>query len=517
MNKHNFDARIGYEYFRVDNMSLSAGGRGAATDIIPTLNASAQPTSVNGSESRRVNIGYFSRINYNYDQKYLFSLTARYDGASNLGNNYKWGFFPGVSAGWNLHREQFWTPLSGIINQLKIRGSYGVNGNISGLGDYQAQGEYAVGSKYDGYAAIQNSVLANQNLQWEQAKTIDFGVDAGFFNGRVNLVFDWYNRITDNLLTSLTLPHSTGFSGITTNLGSLENRGIELELLGHLFPETNPFQWDASFNVSKVRNKILSLPDNGVENNRTGGFYVWDSSKNDYAWLGGLQEGGRIGDMYAYKQLRIYPTDEEAARGPIDNIVPGTDKTKHGGDVDWFDADNNGIIDEKDRVYVGNPYPNWTGGFSNYLSYKNIMLTVRLDYTLGHTIYYETGARLLGNFSGHAGLSAEINKSWQNQGDITDIPKYYWADQNQKSNLYRGNSRYYQSGDFLSIREVSLSYSIPSAILAKIHISNLRVNISGNNLFYFTKYEGLNPEEGGTDNGRYPLSRNIILGLHLSF
>lgn len=517
IDKHNIDVRIGYEYYRRDYQTISAGGRGAATDIIPTLNASAEPRSVSGSEWRQVMIGYFGRLNYNFDQKYLFSFTARYDGASNLGANNKWGFFPGISAGWNLHNEEFWNSLSGALNQFKIRGSYGVNGNISGLSAYQAQGEYGVGNRYNNQAAILNTILANQDLKWEEAKTFDIGIDIGLLNSRINFVFDWFNRVTNNLLTDMTLPHSAGFGTIKTNLGSLRNRGIELELNAQLLNTTSPFQWNIAFNASKIKNRILKLPDNGIENNRIGGVYVWDSSRSDYAYLGGIQEGGTMGELYAYKQLSIYATDEEAAKGPTDTLVPGNDKTKHGGDVNWLDADGNGIIDSRDRVYVGNTYPNWTGGLANYFSYKNWGLVVRLDYTLGHTIYYETGARLLGNFSGQAGLSADINKSWQKQGDITDIPKYYWADQNQKSNLYRGNSRYYQSGDFLSIREVTLSYNVPTKILGKMKISGLRLNVTGNNLHYFTKYEGLNPEEGGTDNGRYPLPKSIILGMNLSF
>ena len=517
LEKHNFDAKAGYAFFGVENQALSASGREAASDLIPTLNASAVPVAVSQTETHQVIIGYFARINYNFDQKYLLSLSARYDGASNLGDNYKWGFFPGVSVGWNVHREDFWSPVDPVVSRLKLRGSYGVNGNISGLGPYQAQGAYSVGSIYDGEAAIQNTTLANQDLKWEQAKTFDLGFDLGLLNNRVTVIFDWYQRKTENLLATLSLPHSSGFAGITTNLGVLENKGIDLELTAQIFPDKSRFQWEASFNVSTVKNTILTLPYNGIENNRTGGVYIWDPKINDYAWLGGLQEGGTMGDLFTYKQLSVYATDEEAALAPVDNIIPVADKTKHGGDVNWLDSDGNGIINDRDRVYVGNIYPKVTGGFSNYLSYMGFGLSVRLDYTLGHTIYNETAARILGNFSGQAGLGADITKSWQKQGDITDIPRYYWADQNQRNNLYRGNSRYYQKGDFLCIREVSLSYNIPRKLLDKLRISNLRFNVTGNNLHYFTKTTSLNPEEGDTDNGRYPMPRDIIFGLHLSF
>jgi len=187
---HNIDATAGFSYFGARNSTLSASGQGAATDLIPTLNASSTPVSVSGTESNKIIIGYFSRINYNYRQKYLLSVSGRYDGASNLGDAHKWGLFPGVSLGWNMNKEKFWSIFPENLLQLKLRGSYGVNGNLSGLGDYQAQGQYSVGAQYAGNAAIQNTIIANQNLQWERSKTFDAGLDLGVFNNRLTILFD---------------------------------------------------------------------------------------------------------------------------------------------------------------------------------------------------------------------------------------------------------------------------------------------------------------------------------------
>lgn len=514
---HNLNAKLGFSYFGTNNASLSASGRGAASDLIPTLNGSAEPVAVGGLESEQRIIGYFSRINYDYDQKYLFSMNLRYDGASNLGTTHKWGLFPGISAGWNLHKEDFWSSMPSAVSQLKLRASFGVNGNISGLGAYDAQGQYSVGSRYGGNAAIQNTILANSDLRWEQSKTFDVGADIGFFNNRVSVMVDYYRRVTDNLLTNFTLPHSTGFGSILTNLGSLENKGFELELGAQILPTDSRLQWNMSFNASKVKNKILELPANGTENNRIGGDFVYDPSRGDYAWVGGLQEGGALGDLYTYKQIGIYATDEEAARGPKDTLVPLADKTKYGGDVNWLDLDGNGEIDSRDRVYVGNIYPTWTGGFSNTLNFKNFEFLVRMDYTTGHTIYNYTEATSVGQFQGENGLSTAVLRSWQKQGDVTDIPRIYWADQQERSNIYRGNSAYYESGDYLALRELTLSYSFPQHLMERVKLGGLRLNVTGNNLHYFTNYRGLNPEEGGTDNGRYPIPRSIIFGASVTF
>ncbi len=517
-NDHDFEIKAGLSYLWANNISLSANGNNAATDIVPTLNASATPTAVSSSETQHALIGYFSRATYNYQGKYLLSASLRYDGASNLGTDNKWGLFPGVSAGWNLDRESFWNFLPSGLAKLKLRASYGVTGNISGLGLYQAQGEYNASSRYYGSSGIMISTLPNQNLRWEQSKTFDVGADLGLFNNRVSLIFDYYRRVTENLLTSLTLPPSTGFPSILTNYGTLENKGYEIEASARVLSPESPVQWNIALNVAKVNSKILQLPENGIENNRVGGVYVFDPKRGDYAWLGGLQEGQRIGDLHAYQQVSVYATDDEAARGPVDMLLPSASKMKYGGDVNWLDVDRNDTIDTRDRVYMGNSIPRVTGGFTNTVSYKDLSLTVRMDYTLGATIYNETAARLEGNFSGANAISANMLRSWQKQGDVTDIPRYYWADQNAQWNVWnnRGNSRFYQSTDFLCLREVTLAYSLPKTLMKRIGLTDIRLNLTGANLIYFTNYEGLSPEQTNTETA-YPNPRSFMFGAAITF
>lgn len=516
-SSHNIDAKVGFSYFGRDNYNLSAAGRGASTDLIPTLNASAVPTAVSSSLSEQVLLGYFGRINYDYDQRYLLSVNARYDGASNLGDEHKWGLFPGISAGWNVHKENFWNAIGNTVSQFKIRGSYGVNGNQKILGPYQAQGAYSVGILYGGNSGIQNTILPNADLKWEQSKTFNVGVDVGLFDNRITLLVDRYRRVTDNLLTSLSLPFSSGFSSILTNLGSLENKGVEIELSTRILPAASKLQWNVSLNAAYVKTKIMKLPDNGVERNRIGGVFAWDPKVNDYTWQGGLQEGGRLGDAFGFRKLGLYQSDEDAAKGPVDDLVFGLDKTKFGGDVIWADIDNNNIIDTRDRVYMGNSYPDWTGGFSSTLAYGNLSMYVRMDYTLGHTIYNAPEFFHFSMASGNNNLSTDVLRSWQNPGDQTDIPKYTYDDYSFSSNVYRGSSDQYEKGDFLAIREITLSYGLPKKLLDRLRMKNLRFNVTAHNLKYFTAYEGLNPELGGYDNGRYPMPRSVIFGANITF
>lgn len=512
---HQIDATAGFSYFARQISDLNATGQGAATDLIPTLNASATLVSMSSSISDLILLGYFARLNYSFNNKYLLTLNGRYDGASNLGNDYRWGFFPGISLGWNLHEEEFLMDLADQGYAVKLRGSYGVNGNISGLSDFQSQGEYSVGDRYGGGSAIQNTVIPNSMLKWEQSKTLNVGLDLGFLNNRVTFTADIYRRITDNLITSLSLPASTGFTSVYTNFGSLENKGIEFELGASILPETSALQWSVSLNSSFRKNKILSLPENGIENNRVGGVYVWNPVLGTYAWMGGLQEGGTIGDFYGYNKLGIYGTDEDAMNGPENTLTPAVQHLRRGGDVIWQDTDEDGKITSMDQIYIGNPYPTSNGGIMTNLSYRGLALQVRMDYTRGHYIQNYAKIFMDGNWQGDGNLTKDmVENSWKEQGDNATMQRFTW--QQNGWNNPANSTESVERGDFLALREIALSYTLPDYILEKIKVDNVKINLSGTNLFYFTKYKGLNPEEGGQDNGRYPIPRNFSLGMSIS-
>ena len=539
---HHFDAKAGLSYFTRTLNTFSATGQGASTDLIPTLNASSTYTSLTNTITTLRLPGYIGRLNYDYMQKYLLTVNVRYDGASNLGTNYRWGFFPGVSAGWVISKENFWSALPKDLLTLKLRGSYGVNGNIGVnalLTDYQAQGEYGISTvvgqqKYNGNVGIIPISIPNAELKWEQSKTVDFGSDLGIFKNRVTFLFDYYNRTTDALITDLVPPQSTGYATLKTNLGSLQNRGIEFEVSANVFKPTSKVSWNVSFNAAKTAYKILHLPPTGVDGNRQGGIQVYDPASQSYIYVAGnngIIEGSRVGDIYGYQALGVYQTDADAAKAPVDNII-GAVKTKHAGDVIWQDTDGNGVIDARDKVYLGNPFPNWTGGFSSTVGYKNFGLYVRADYSSGYSIFNYARAFIDGNFQGDIAPTQDyINSSWKQTGDNTSIPKYNPSDASSAQNILRGNaaqgvsSQYVEKGDYLAIREVTLSYALPANLLKKLKISSLRLTATGNNLHYFTAYKGLNPEDGGFttsgslrgDFGRYPTARSFIFGANITF
>lgn len=553
--KHNVDAMVGTEYFGTKAFDMQVSGTNAPTDDITTVNAATTFTAgdnfTNKSEYRI--ISGFGRLNYNFDQRYLLTAVFRQDGVSSLAEQNRWGFFPGMSAGWNVHNEDLYrnTGLDKYISTLKPRISYGENGNVAGLGRYEVQGGYGSQGLYNGGAGFLNTGIINSGLRWEKSKTVDFGVDLGFLRNRITLIFDYYNRKTSDLLTNLALPSYTGFNTIRTNLGTLQNTGYEFTANANILNDPNGLKLDVSANASFVKNKILQLPFNGNENNRQGGLQIYDPRSGRVIWVGGLQEGQTLGAIYAFKQVSIFADAGEIAKeaanrrdliaqisGP--NVTYGTGKITPG-DVNWLDVDKNDTIDSRDQVYMGTIYPKWTGGFSTSLSFKNISLYSRFEFATGHTIYNDLVTRTLGNYQGTFNYFDLQKEAWSPTNTATDVPKVYFADQvaapNGKKNYTRSNnagqvlnsnnSRFYEKGDYLALRELTLSYDFSRSLLSRTRVlSQSRIYASVNNLFYITKFTGPTPEPpvtpgtntiSGIHAGTYPTPKTIVLGVQVSF
>ncbi|MVN20436.1 SusC/RagA family TonB-linked outer membrane protein [Mucilaginibacter arboris] len=552
--KHHITALLGAEYYDQTALTIQVDGTNAPTDAIPTANAS---TTFNvgantSSQSENRIISSFTRVGYDYDRKYLFNFVLREDGVSQLAFQKRLGFFPGISAGWDVVRENFFenSGISKVVSTLKPRVSYGTNGNIAGLGNYDVQGVYSSQTLYNGLGTFLNTGLTNNNLVWEKSRTTDVGADIGFFKDRISLIFDYYNRITSDLLTNLSLPSYTGFSTLKTNLGTLQNRGVEFTLNGNIINNPKGFRLSAGVTASYVRNKVLKLPYNGNVNNRQGGLQVYDPKSGQVIYVGGLQEGQEPGQIYGYKQVSIFKdaADVAAVAGNrIDNVAnitgPNLPAGKGGhitpGDVNWLDVDKNDTIDSRDQVYLGNINPRWQGGFNINVAYKALSLYTRFQYNTGNTIYNDLVARTLGNYQGTFNYIDLIKQAWSPTNTVTDIPKVYYADQvvGSKQNYTRGNngtatlngnnSNFYESGNYLACREITLSYDFPKNLLGKTKfLSGARIYVSGENLFYLKKFSGPTPEApidpstgliNGIYQGTYPTPKSFVFGIQASF
>jgi TonB-linked SusC/RagA family outer membrane protein len=542
---HHLTVLGGVNYTKNTGNIVSLGSQRGTNDYIYTIN---EPTTtvINGvvmtnvtnfgtSFSESKSASSFGQINYDYDSRYLFSGTLRYDGFSNFAPENKYALFPSVSAGWNIHREKFWNV--GFMNTLKLRASWGSAG-LSDLSITDTYGGYSV-STYALGSGILRANLSNPDLRWESTETADLAFDAGFFNNRVTLTVDYYNKLTKDRLASKPLPSESPFSSITFNNGTLRNRGVEVEL-GATVLQIKDVAWRTNFSFAYNKTVIVDLPDNGRLKNRQGGDLIYDPSSKQLIEAGGFAEGERPYAMYAYKVLGVFSTDAEAAAWNTtkkDNLASpqGITLGKRAGDYIFDDVNNDGVIDTKDQVFMGYRTPTIIGGMQNTFSYKGLSMRVTLDYATGHLISNGALARSLGQgraFNEGAPQEALGSDIWQQSGDVDKkYARFSFADFDfGQRNYLRGatlgvNNGYssdvstmIEKGDFVALREISISYDLPASLLRKIHSTGLNVFASVYNVAYITKYKGLNPEiYTGFDPGGYPRPRQFSLGATLRF
>lgn len=529
-DKHSISAMVGYSYQQYLYKYTYSATTGHSSDKIPTLNAGSVYSDATSTKQEDVNIGYFGRLNYDYLKKYMLTATFRQDGSSRFAEGNQWGFFPGLSAGWAMSDEEFMQNVD-FISTLKWRGSYGQTGNNS-IGYYDALGLYAITTSYDQSAATVSSAMPNEALEWETSTQLDLGFDLGLFKNRIVLGFDYFNKNTNNLITSKVLPNTSGYSSILTNLGQVRFRGFDAEITTRNIVKKN-FTWESRFTITYVKNEVIKLPDNGRDNNRQGGYTVkmQDGSTKEF---GGVAEGEPLGRFYGYNKDFIITTPEEAANARYDTSSKGWDWTTQSkmgvgkktiGDYEWKDLNGDNIINSNDMFLLGNTIPHTTGGLNNTFTYKGLTLNVYLDFALGHSISNGYLQRQMCNFmGGSTSLPAEILKCW-NVGDDPNKAKYARFSGNDSDELnknYRDNSDVFtQKGDYLCIREISLQYALPQPVLDKVGIKGLVLTLAGNNLHYFTDVIGLSPEVGASSTyaaafNTYPPIRKFSIGCKIT-
>jgi TonB-linked SusC/RagA family outer membrane protein len=535
LGKHNVDAMIGTEYYDIYSNGLSASGSGAPSDDFSDLGLTSSDKdkrNIDSYHTRQRIWSFFSRVTYDYEEKYLATFTVRRDGYSTLLNN-RWGNFPGVSVGWNLHKEGFLNH-SKVVNNMKLRASYGENGNVSQIGAYQLQGSYGV-TKYDGIGGYLLSELPFPDLLWERSVTYEIGLETLLFN-KLDMTLAYYNRQTKDKIASFSLPETSGLTSITTNLGNMQNRGFEAEI-NYNIVKNSDVSLDFSANTAYNVNKILKLPSNGLENNRIGGSQVYDKNGN-LVWVGGFQEGQDPNIAYAYVAEGIIRSQEDLdeyalklrdligarvlVHPDVFNQMTPAEKALHYpialGDVKWKDVNGDGIINSFDREYMGRTVPTVTGGFGLYAKWKRFSLSSRFDYALGHVQYDGPRSWFLSNAQGTFNTTQEVKDTWSPENPNAKYPSYYWADQLFKNNTSRTSSMFYNKADYVSFREVSLAYSLPADLVSKMNIEGIKFTLTGQNLGYLSKSTLFSPEttsNGTSFTGGYPLPRTYIFGVQI--
>lgn len=518
---HHVSATAGYEYMGQQYLYLQAKSTGAVSDDVPVLQSGVNFEASNRNE-RQAMISYFGRVGYDFRHRYIAAATFRADGSSKFAASNRWGYFPAASLAWVVSEEPFWKDLSKKMNTLKVRASYGQTGN-NGIGLYDTYGSYSVGN-YGYLSTMSPDKMQNTGMRWETTTQLDVGLDMGFLKDRIRFVFDYYDKVTDDMLFSITLPDTSPYSSVKANVGSARFYGFEAELHTVNFSRRD-FTWSTDITYAFTRNKVLSLPDEymysevdefgnmtGNKAWRIGGYTMTESGYR----FGGTAVGEPLGRIYGYKvdhiiqslaeaDAALYDVESKGFRVSDGKRIPGR---KDAGDYEWCnrlgsarDENGNEIINSEDMFYLGNVVPHSTGGINNTFTFRRITLGIYLDYAIGHSIINGQKTQLVKNTMGDCNsmLGDIVYDCWRYPGDTeAKYARYTPNDTDWGNRNWRGASSFMvEKGDYLCIRDVSLYYDLPEKWISKMHIKKLTVGVTGNTLHYFTRVTGaVSPESG---------------------
>lgn len=470
-------------------------------------NGSSQPT-IGGSASEWALLSFIGRINYSYAGKYLMTATIRRDGSSKFGSENRWGWFPSGSVAWRMSDENFIKDIS-WVNELKIRAGYGVTGNQN-IGNYSfASVLQTVQYNFNGQSvnAIVPLGIPNPNVRWEQVEQTNLGVDASLFNGRMGITFDAYLKNTNNMLVPMAVPISTGYSDIfvpSINAGKVENKGVELTVNTENIQ--GKFEWNTSFNVSYNQNKVISLNDSVP-------MYTGSIGLNQNLSI--QSAGYPVNEFYGFVTNGIFQNVKEVQGYAVQ--VPGADPFNRTspGDIKFLDLNNDGVIDDMDRTYIGDPNPSFLFAMNNQFSYAGFDLSIFLQGIFGNRIFnanriYQEGMAVAQNQT-----TAVLNR-WIGEGTNNSMPRAIFNDPNKNTRI---SNRFIEDGSYLKIKNITLGYMLSNRWIEKVKMSSARIYISCQNLVTFTKYTGFDPEVpgNGIDFNVYPVTRTISAGVNLTF
>lgn len=502
--KHSVQALLAYEFMDTSAKVINAKGTGIVSGF-EVLDATATPEEVGGNLTEWAKQSVFAKANYTYDNRYLAEVSLRRDGASNFGDDKKYGNFFSISAGWNINREKWFK--ADWVDVLKLRASYGSVGNIP-YSKYPQYGLYSVSSNYNGIPAILISQVGNKNLTWEQTYTAGVGIDANFFNNRLRFVFDYYNKYTSNILYQVPVSGLTGITSRWQNVGEMRNSGIEITIGGDII-RTKDWLWSLDLNMGYNKNKLEKLYGDDPNMMIIGG------GGNDTSIAGAAEKVLKVG----------YSTDRYYLRE-----WAGVDP-KNGAPL-WYKNDGSGETtsnySEAKQVMTEATSPKLFGGFNTSLTWKNIDLNASFGFSLGGKIY---------NYSRQEydsdGAYTDRNQMklidgwsrWEKEGDIATHPA---ASYGNKSNSNKASTRYLEDGDYLKLRSLSIGYNLD---LSKYYIQNMRIYFTAENVFTLTGFSGIDPEVpayydettgtyksiGTAGANLYPSTRKFMFGINLTF
>ncbi len=532
--KHNIDATAVFEaqHSYSDHLSVSAGGsvdndldqisNQPNVDVFSPNGTLVNPRNFSGMPGGRVRFAsVMGRLAYNYEGKYHITGTVRSDGSSKFADNYRWGTFGALALSWHMHKEDFFEGLSGTISQLKSRISYGTTGNQSSVGNFLYIPNVNTGTGVYGSISYPAN-LANASLTWETVQQFNAGVDVSLFSNRVNVIFDFYNKKSIDMLGNLPLPLSSGYGQMKGNLGSIQNRGVDISVSTTNISKRN-FTYTTDFTFSMNKNKILDL---GVNP---------DGSKIDEVVIGRFirKIGEPVSNYYLYSYDGVWQLDQK------DQIKPAIAPTGHN-QVGLFRVldrqaegeEGHGIINKDDRKMMGSPEPLFHGGFTNNLTYKNWHMGVVCTYSVGNSLFNVPKTMLQ---AGHRFQQSDrdfYENHWSHDNPTNEYQKLStFASNNtlqQNGGISQNVDHWLEDASYLRIANISLNYSVPQQMCQSLRLSGINLGINASNLLTLTKYSGLdpatdkgygagNPSIRGVDEGGYPPARTYMVSLGITF
>ncbi len=470
-------------------------------------NGILQPVQ-HGNASEWAIMSYLGRVNYSFSNKYYLTGTIRRDGSSRFGVDNRWGWFPSAALAWRISNENFLKD-SKTINNLKLRLGYGITGN-------QEIGNYSFSSSYNTYlynfnstyvSAVLPTVLPNPNVKWEGQEQYNAGFDLDMFNNRISLIVDGYIKNTNDMLVPMSVPVTSGYSDVyvpSINAGKIQNKGIEATLSTKNFVGEN-FKWSTDVVFSYNKNNVESINSETPIITASGGLN---------STIGQIQNGYPVNIFYGYVTDGVFQNQSEVNNHAVQ--MPGSNPATSTapGDIRFKDLNNDGVINDKDRTIIGNPNPKFTFSLNNTFTYKNFDLTIFLQGSYGNDIFnanrmYTESMSVINN------QNASVLGRWTGDGTSNSMPRAIYGDPNQNS---RVSDRYVEDGSYIKIKNINLSYTLPKGAFAQ-NFSLIKVFVSAQNLVTWTKYSGFDPEVpvNGIDNGTYPITRIVSLGLNVGF
>ena len=528
VKEHHFDAMIGYETYRTEGQSIY-GSNGSLRDGFDTWQYAylSNGTAMNKEEGLSVSgspwdeermVSYFARVGWNWKETYMINATVRRDGSSRFAKGHRFGTFPSISAGWVITNEKFMQPVTKFMDYFKLRASWGQVGNQN-IGNYMYLAPMAfnnyyynfgttLGSDGDMWGAVPTR-LGNENITWETSEQFDLGFDARFLNQRLNVNFDFYVKTTKDWLVQPPVLATVGTGAPYINGGDVKNTGVELGLAWNDRIGKN-FRYYVNLNGAYNKNKVGNIPnEDGIIHGATGSV-LYDNSGEFYR----ASNGEPIGYFWGYKTAGIFQNEQDikdwiaAGNGVLqDDVKPG--------DVKYYDINHDGVIDESDKVNLGNGMPKFTYGFSLGFDWKG------LDFSV--TANGQAGNKIVQSLRNHASVKANYTTAildrWTGEGTSNKIPRVTNTNVN-----YQFSDLFIQDGDFLRISNITLGYDFSKLLKCK-YISQCRIYAQVQNAFTFTKYDGMDPEIGygnsgwvaGIDYGYYPRPRTFLCGVNLKF